>query len=45
MNQPTEDEIAEKIYQWWISGLSYSKWYANTYLQGKIEFNFDEEKV
>jgi len=37
-NEPTEDEIAEKIFNWWISGKSYEKWYAETYLQTKIEF-------
>ena len=36
--EPTEDEIAEKIYSWWISGLSYSEWYAREYLQLKIPF-------
>lgn len=39
--EPTEDEIAEKIYSWWISGLSYSEWYAETYLQLKIDFGED----
>lgn len=43
-NEPTEDEIAEKIFDWWCSGVSYSKWYADTYLQQKIDFDFDEEK-
>lgn len=37
-NEPTEDEIAEKIFNWWISGKSYDKWYAETYLQTKIDF-------
>ena len=36
--EPTEDEIAEKIFSWWISGKSYKKWYAETYLQLKIDF-------
>jgi len=43
-NEPTEDEIAEKIFSWWCSGVSYSKWYSDTYLQQKIDFDFDEEK-
>lgn len=38
-NNPTEDEIAEKIFSWWISGKSYDKWYAETYLQTKIDFD------
>lgn len=36
--EPSEDEIAEKIFNWWISGKSYDKWYAETYLQGKLDF-------
>lgn len=32
-----EDEIAEKIFDWWISGKSYSKWYADKYLQLKLD--------
>lgn len=38
VHEPTEDEIAEKIFSWWISGKSYSEWYAETYLQLKIPF-------
>lgn len=33
---PTEDEIAKNIFDWWISGKSYSKWYSEKYLQQKI---------
>ena len=36
-NEPTEDDIAEKIFDWWISGKSYSKWYADKYLQLKLD--------
>ena len=39
--EPTEDEIAEKIFLWWTSGKAYSKWYADEYLQMKLDF--DEE--
>ena len=38
-NSQSEDEIAEAIFDWWISGKSYSKWYADKFLQTKIEFN------
>jgi hypothetical protein len=38
-NSQSEDEIAEMIFDWWISGKSYSKWYAEKFLQTKIEFN------
>ena len=37
--QYTEDEIAEAIFDWWISGKSYKQWYAEKYLQLKINFN------
>lgn len=37
-NEQTEDEIAENIFDWWISGKSYSRWYADKFLQGKLEF-------
>ena len=39
----TEDEIAEKIFAWWISGKAYSKWYADEYLQMKLDFEEDPE--
>jgi phosphoadenosine phosphosulfate reductase len=40
--EPTEDEIAENIFDWWISGKSYEKWYADKFLQLKIHFDFEE---
>ena len=39
-DEPTEDEIAEKIFDWWISGKAYNKWFAEKYLQQKIDFDF-----
>ena len=39
--EPTEDEIAENIFDWWVSGKSYSKWYADRFLQQKIDFGKD----
>lgn len=33
-----EDIIAENIFEWWISGLSYKEWYARKFLQTKIDF-------
>ena len=36
--QWTEDEIAEAIFDWWISGKPYKKWYADKYLQQKFDF-------
>ena len=35
-----EYEIAENIFEWWISGKSYKKWYAEKFLQ--LEFEFKE---
>ena len=37
-DEPSEDEIAEAIFDWWISGKPYKQWYADTYLQSKLEF-------
>lgn len=36
-----ENEIAENIYDWWISGKPFKQWYAENFLQMKI--NFDKE--
>ena len=34
----TEDEIAENIFDYWISRESYKKWYSNKFLQQKIKW-------
>ena len=34
----TEDEIAENIFDYWISRESYNKWYSKKFLQQKIEW-------
>lgn len=34
----TEDEIAENIFDYWISRESYNKWYTKKFLQKKIEW-------
>lgn len=39
----TEDEIAENIFDFWISKESYNKWYSKKFLQQKIDFD-DNEK-
>lgn len=39
----TEEEIAENIYDWWTSGKAYSVWYAEKFLQQKLDFK-DEDK-
>jgi hypothetical protein len=44
-DEATEREIAEAIFDWWISKKSYKEWYAEKYLQQKIDFNEDENKT
>lgn len=40
---PDEEwQIAEAIYDWWISGKSYEKWYSERFQQGKLNFNDNE---
>lgn len=34
-----EDIIAENIFDWWVSGKSYNKWYSEKFLQQKIDFD------
>lgn len=38
----TELEMAENIFDWWISGKAYSEWYADKFLQFKINFGNEE---
>lgn len=38
LTEEKENEIAENIYDWWISGKSYKEWYADKFLQTKLEF-------
>jgi len=40
LTEEQENEIVENIYEWWISGKSYKKWYAENFLQQK--FNFED---
>ena len=44
IGQWSEDEIAEAIFDWWISGKPYKQWYADKYLQQKINFEQDENQ-
>ena len=37
-------EIAENIFDWWISGMNYKKWYAEKFLQMNLPFEFEDEK-
>lgn len=38
LTEEQERQIAENIFDWWISGKSYKKWYAEKFLQLKLEF-------
>ena len=38
LTEEQENEIAENIYDWWISGKSYKRWYAEKFLQTKLDF-------
>ena len=39
LTEEQENEIAENIFDWWISGKSYKRWYADKFLQLKIKFD------
>ena len=41
-DEQRDDLIAENIYDWWISGKSYKEWYADKFLQTKLEFPEEE---
>ena len=38
LTEEQENEIAENIYDWWISGKSYKQWYAEKFQQMKLDF-------
>lgn len=38
LTEGQENEIAENIYDWWISEKSYKQWYAERFQQLKIDF-------
>lgn len=38
LTEEQENEIAENIYDWWISGKSYRQWYAERFQYLKIDF-------
>ena len=38
LTEEQENEIAENIYDWWISGKSYKIWYAEKFQQLKLDF-------
>jgi hypothetical protein len=40
-NEELEREVAENIFDWWISKKSYKKWYSEKFNQTKIDFGED----
>lgn len=40
-DEARERQIAEAIFDWWVSKKSFSQWYAETYQQMKIDFDED----
>lgn len=38
LTEEQDNEIAENIYDWWISGKSYKQWYAEKFQQMKLDF-------
>ena len=34
----TEEEIAEQIFDWWVSARPFDEWYAEKFLQQKLDF-------
>lgn len=36
MTEAQENEISENIFDWWISGKAYKKWYAEKFLQQNL---------
>lgn len=37
-DEQIEREVAEAIFDWWISKKSYRRWYADKYLQQELNF-------
>jgi hypothetical protein len=42
-NSAKERQICENIFDWWISGKSYERWYADKFLQGKLFEEIEEQ--
>lgn len=42
LTEEQENEIAENIFDWWISGKSYKQWYAEKFCQLKLDFKDKE---
>lgn len=42
-NSSEERQVCENIFDWWISGKSYERWYADKFLQGKLFEEIEEQ--
>lgn len=42
LDKQSENEIAETIFEWWMSGKPYKQWYSEKCLQLKLNFNFEQ---
>lgn len=42
-NSAEERQICENIFDWWISGKSYERWYADKFMQGKLFEEIEEQ--
>lgn len=38
-DEELENQIAENIFDWWLSGVSYEQWYTEKFRQTRIDFN------
>lgn len=45
LTEAQENEIAENIFDWWISGKSYKKWFAEKFLQQDMFENKDKHNA
>lgn len=43
LTEEQENEIAENIYEWWISGKPYKQWYAENFLQQSFDFDAEPD--
>lgn len=39
LTEEQQNEIAENIFDWWVSGKSYKQWYAEKFLQTKLDLD------
>lgn len=42
-DEAKERQIAEYIFDWWVSKKSFKQWFAETFQQQTLDFDFDED--